>query len=381
MIHYLDNAATTVMYPQVIDEMVAVMNKYYGNPSGAHRLAREANQVLDESREQMAGILGVETGEIVFTSGGSESNNLAIRGAAEKFNGISICSAIEHDAVLEPVEHLSGKIIGVDSAGQLDIELLKAALTEHPFEVSLVSVMALNNETGVLQPIKKISETVRELAPKAILHCDAVQAFCWTDIKNIASFVDLLSLSAHKFGGPKGVGALIIKDGCELVPQILGGGQERDRRAGTHNVAGIRGMSLAAKLTDDQKDQQIPRVRNLRDSLSDAVLDSVPGSHETGVISGNRDHKAANISHFCFEDIESEALLFLLERAGVMASAASSCASGAQEPSHVLSAMGIDKSLAKGSIRLSLGFSTTEEDVQVAVEAISGAIKRLREYD
>jgi cysteine desulfurase len=382
--HYLDNAATTAVRPSAIDVMVPLLAEGYGNPSGAHKLARQANRVLDDARETLADALGAQPGQIVFTGGGTEADNLAVTGTLEARGGVALCSAIEHHAVLDPVEHHGGLVVGVDDAGRLDLDHLaatlddaaaKAAAGQSAGPITLVSVMLANNETGVVQPIGELVELVRAKAPEALIHTDAVQALCWLDVADLAADVDLVSISAHKFGGPKGVGALVVRDRAELIPLLKGGGQERGRRGGTHNVAGIAAMAVAAAETVAERPTQVPRVAALRDRLADGLLASVTGSVETG----RRADKTANICHLCFDGVESEALLFLMEKDDIMASAASSCSSGAMEPSHVLAAMGFDRSLAFGSLRLSLGYTSTEADVDAALASIPPAVTRLRD--
>ncbi len=378
--HYLDNAATTAIRPAALEAMIPLLESGYGNPSGAHRMARAANRVLDDARETMAEALGAEPGQIVFTGGGTEADNMAISGVLETSGGIAVCSAIEHHAILEPVEHHGGRIVGVDGTGVIDLDQLQAALGD---EVSVVSVMTANNETGVLQPIDRVVELVREHAPRALIHTDAVQALCWVDLAEVAAHVDLLSVSAHKFGGPKGVGTLVVRDRAKVSALSKGGGQERGRRGGTHNVAGIAAMAVAASETVAERPTAVPRVSAMRDRLADGIRSRLDGVVETGVAAGpspvDRSAKTANICHLCFDGIESEALLFLLEKNDIMASAASSCSSGAMEPSHVLAAMGFDRALAFGSLRLSLGYGSTDADVDAALDAVPAAVERLRE--
>lgn len=384
MIHYLDNAATTAMRPAAIEAMIPLLSEGYGNPSGAHRMSRQANRVLDDAREAMANALGAEPGQIVFTGGGTEADNLAISGVLEASGGTVVCSAIEHHAVLDPVTHHNGRIVAVDRSGRIDLAALEAALDP---DVSLVSVMLANNETGIVQPLADVAAVMKEHAPGALLHTDAVQALCWLDIAELAAAADLISVSAHKFGGPKGVGALVVGERAKLTPLLKGGGQERGRRGGTHNVPGIAAMAAAAEATVNERAEAVVRVAGLRDRLTDGLLAMLDGVVESGITtpepaeSGpvDRAHKTANISHLCFEGIESEALLFLLEKEDIMASAASSCSSGAQEPSHVLAAMGFEPDLAFGSLRLSLGYQTTDADVDAALGAVPAAVRRLRE--
>lgn len=391
-LHYLDNAATTPVRPAAVEAMLPLLTTGYGNPSGAHRMAREANRVLDEARETMAAALGVEPGEIVFTAGGTEADNLAVTGLVTEHRlrhpgsaAVPVCSAIEHHAVLDPVLHHGGRAVAVGPEGIVDLDALATTLDELSGPdgpgVAVVSVMLANNETGIIQPLDRVVEVVRDRAPGALVHTDAVQALCWVDVAEAAAATDLISVSAHKFGGPKGVGVLAIRGDIAVDPLLKGGGQERARRGGTHNVAGIAAMAVAAAETVAERPTAAPRVRALRDRLADGIRDRVDGVTETGVAPGpepDRSAKTANLCHLCFDGIESEALLFLLEAEGIMASAASSCSSGAMEPSHVLAAMGFDRDLAFGSLRLSLGYGTTEADVDAALAAVPAAVERLR---
>ena len=372
-IAYLDNAASTPLCPEAVEAMAPLHRDLYANPTGAHRMARDTRRRIDDARDVMAEALGSEPGEIVFTSGGTEADNLAVVGRHMKVGGVTVCSAIEHHAVLEPVEHLGGRVVAVDASGVIDLDALVAALDE---SVTVVSVMLANNETGMVQPLSQVGELVRSLAPNAVLHTDAVQALPWLDVASLAAGADLISVSAHKFGGPKGVGATAVRDGAELSPLVLGGGQERGLRSGTHNAAGIAGMAAAAEVVLKSRAEQVVRLAGLRDRLVDGVLGAVEGTVETGDRSG----KVAGSAHLCFEGIESEAMLFLLEDAGVYASAASSCSSGAQDPSHVLAAMGYSRTLAGGSLRLSLGYETNDADIDRALAVIPDAVARLRAY-
>jgi cysteine desulfurase len=263
----------------------------------------------------------------------------------------------------------------VDGSGRIDLDALADALDE---DVRLVSMMLVNNEVGTIQPLAEVAEVVRRRAPDAVLHTDAVQALTWVDVAEAAAGADLISVSAHKFGGPKGVGALVVRPGVRLAPRLLGGGQERDRRSGTQNVAGIAAMAAAAAAAVENRDADVGRIGALRDRLVDGLLAAVPGSVETGIPNGDRNGRAAGLAHVCIEGVEAEALLFLLDEAGVAASAASSCASGAAEPSPVLAAMGVPRHQAAGSLRLSLGWATTEADVDLALQVVPAAADRLR---
>ena len=376
MVTYLDHAATTPMRPEAIAAMMPYLDGVYANPSGSHRFARQARQAIDEARDIVAEALGCKAGEVVFNSGGTEGDNAAILGAIRKHGGIAVCPAAEHHAVLHCVEHLHGQVVNVNEFGSVDLDALTEALlsasTDKP--VTVVSVMSVNNEVGTITPMREVAKIVRKYAPNALLHSDAVQAACWLDLREISKLVDVMTLSAHKFGGPKGVGIMMTRLGKELEPLILGGGQERDRRSGTHNVAGIIAMATALHSTDVNREAEVERVGKLRDRLVDDVLAAVPDVQETVP----REHRIAGIAHLCIKGCESEALLYLLDEAEVCASAASACASGAMEPSHVLEAMGIDREWSMGALRLSLGHSTNDDDIDRAIEALVGAIHTLR---
>ena len=368
---YLDYAATTPMRSEAVDAMLPHLSERFGNPSGGHAVARDARCALEDAREVVAECLGAEPHDVVFTAGGTEADNLAVRGAIERRGGIPVCPATEHHAVLHPVEHYNGRVIGVQGDGRVAPDELGAALSN---DVTIVSIMLSNNESGVVQPLGELVQVVRAEAPQALVHTDAVQAVSWLDVAALASEADMISISAHKFGGPKGVGALVCRRGVELAPQILGGGQEQDRRSGTQNVAGIVALAAALGVTVRDRELAAERVGTLRNRLVDRLIETVPGTAETG----DRSVKVPSIGHIVFEGIETEALLVLLERDGVMASAAASCAAGAIEPSHVLAAMGYDRQAAAGSLRLSLGHMSTDADIDTALEVIPPAVKQLR---
>ena len=373
---YLDHAASTPMRAEAIEAMTPFLDHMYANPSGSHRFAREARKALDEARDLVAATLGCKPGEVVFTSGGTEGDNHAILGAVRRLGGVAVCPAAEHHAVLHCVEHVNGVVVRVNSVGTVDLEdlqcVLEAATDEQP--ITVVSVMAVNNEVGSITPMRDVARIVRKYAPNAILHTDAVQAACWVDLREITPLVDALSLSAHKFGGPKGVGVMVIKTGKNLEPLIFGGGQERDRRSGTHNVSGIIATAKALEVTDKTRAEEMVRVTKLRDRLVDEIRAQVDGVLETVP----REHRVPGVAHLCFSGLENEALLFLLDQADVYASAASACASGAMEPSHVLEAMGVERSWSNGALRLSLGHTTTDAEIDLAVSAIVSAVNQLR---
>jgi cysteine desulfurase len=368
---YLDHAATTPMRPEAVAAMLPHLAEEYGNPNGSHSVARRARIALEEARDTIAELVGCAPGEVVFTAGGTESDNTAIAGTVRRHGGRAVCPAAEHHAVLHVVEHLGGTIVGVDADSRVDRDQLAAALGD---DVTVVSVMAVNNEVGSVTPLAEIAAVVREHAPRALLHTDAVQGFAWLDLATAAHDFDLLSLSAHKVGGPQGVGVLVQRRGAEVEPLLLGGGQEQDRRSGTQNVAGAVAMATAMRITAEQREATVDRIGELRDRLVDGLAAELDGVVE--VVS--REARIAGSAHVCFEGVESEALLFLLDRAGVCASAASACASGAMDPSHVLAAMGVPKELAAGSIRFSLGWSTSDADIDHALTAVPAAVRKLR---
>jgi cysteine desulfurase len=379
MWHYLDHAATTPLRPEALAAMVPALRDGVGNPSGAHALARRARASLDGAREQLAGVVGCEPGEVVLTSGGTEADNLAVRGVLGAHPGRVVCSAIEHHAVLLPVAAAGGRLVPVDGRGVVDLDALADALGD---DVALVSVLLVNNETGTVQPLEAIAEVVRRHAPAALLHTDAAQALSWLDLRHAAAAADLVTLASHKCGGPVGAGALVVRGGASLEAQQIGGGQERERRSGTQDVAGAAGFAAAALAADADRASLVTRARRWRDDLADAVVAGVPGAVESAVPPGaSRDHLVAGTANLCLPAVDSEALLYVLEHEhAVLASAASSCASGAQEPSHVLAALGIDRGLAAGSLRLSLGWSTTEADVEAATAGVVAAATRLQSH-
>ena len=379
---YLDHAASTPMRPEAIEAMTPYLDTVYANPSGSHRFARQARKAVDEARDRVAEVIGCGPNEVVFTGCGTESDNTAIRGAVEAARiagrpGVAVCPAVEHPAVLEVVESLGGEIVGVDATGHVDLDELAGLLDRLAADgppADVVSVMTVNNEVGTITDIAAVAQVVRRHAPGALFHTDAVQAPSWLDLREVSPHVDLLALSAHKFGGPKGVGVLVERGRPDVRPLIIGGGPERERRSGTHNVAGIAALAAALAATDSERVAELERIRALRDDLVDRLVAGVDDVIETVP----RDRKVAGSAHVCLGGIESEALLFLLDEAEVCASAASACASGAMEPSHVLAAMGVDRRLALGSLRLSLGHTTTQDDVDRAVAVITDAVAHLR---
>lgn len=369
---YLDHAATTPMRPDAVAAMLPYLSTDFANPSGSHRFAGRARQAVDEAREAVADAVGCAPGEVVFTSGGTESDNAAITGALDGRGGRAVCPATEHHGVLHVVEHHGGTVVGVDHMARVDIDELSAVAAGG--DVSVVSVMTVNNEVGTINDLAATAAVVRARAPDAVVHTDAVQAPCWVDLRTVWPHVDVLSLSGHKFGGPKGVGVMVVRAGVALAPLIRGGGQERDRRSGTHNVAGIVATAVALRATDVERPAEVDRLETLRDMLVDSVVGGTGDCVETVP----RAHKVAGSAHLMFDGVENELLLFLLDEHGVCASAASACASGAMEPSHVLAAMGVDRSMAAGALRLSLGSSTTHDDIERGAEIIVDSVRTLR---
>ena len=374
---YLDHAATTPMRKEAIAALQPFFDEQFANPSGSHRFSRNARTAIDEARDDVADVLGCAPGEVVFTSGGTEGDNAAIFGAVRRHGGVAVCSAAEHHAVLHCVEHLGGEVVDVDCAGVIDLAALErtlAGVAARGERVGCVSVMAVNNEVGSITPMRDVARIVRAASPSTVLHTDAVQAACWLDVRDIVRVTDVATFSAHKFGGPKGMGVMVVKSGTTLEPLIMGGGQERDRRSGTSNVAGIVSTAAALRATSSEREHEVRRVGALKSRLVSAVRERVADVMETVV----PERSVPGVAHLCIADAESEALLFLLDQDGVCASAASACASGAMEPSHVLRAMGVEPRYAKGALRLSLGHTTTSDDVDAAVESIVRSVSRLR---
>jgi cysteine desulfurase len=367
---YLDHAATTPMRADAVAAMLPFLTEQFANPSGSHRFARQVRKSVEEARDDIADVLGCRPGEVIFTSGGTEADNTAIFGTLDRSGGLAACPGVEHHAVLHAVEGRHGRVLPVDETGRVDLDVLSGSLDD----VSLISVMAVNNEVGTITDLAAVAAVVHRVAPNAVLHTDAVQASCWLDLRTITPHVDLMSLSAHKFGGPKGIGVLMARGRTAFAPMLVGGGQERERRSGTHNVAGIIAMATALRATDTERADENVRVRGLRDALVDGLQAELDDVHETVA----REHKVAGSAHVCIDGIENEALLYLLDEAGVCASAASSCASGAMEPSHVLAAMGVPTERAGGALRLTLGRTTTADDIARATSAIVTAVRRLR---
>jgi len=369
---YLDHAATAPLRAEARGAMERHGDMVFANPSGAHRASREARTAIDEARDSVAGAIGCAPGEVVFTSGGTEGANSAVLGAVRRHGGTAVCAASEHHAVLHCVEHVGGEVVAVDATGRVDLDHLSSVLAARN-DVSVVSVMAVNNETGVVNDLAAVSQVVRQHAPGAVLHTDAVQAACWLELAPLWERVDVLTLSAHKFGGPKGTGIMAVREGIHLEPLLMGGGQERDRRSGTHNVAGIVGTAAALETTVRDRAVECERLGALRDEMAGRITAALACATETAAGAP----RIPGTAHLCFEGIENEELLYLLDLEGVCASAASACASGAMEPSHVLAAMGIPRERVRGSLRLSLGHTTTAAEIAEATGIIVAAAQRL----
>jgi cysteine desulfurase len=375
---YLDHAATTPVRREVVDAMLPYLTEHWGNPSSIHTSGRRARQGLDEARERIAALLGAKPREIVFTSGGTESDNLAVTGiawAASSHGRHIITTAIEHKAVLQSCALLerhgfSITYLPVDGHGRVDPAAVDEAITDR---TTLVSVMASNNEVGTVQPIAEIGNVCRRRG--VVLHVDAVQTAPFLPIDVDAWQAQLVSLSAHKMYGPKGIGALYVRHGTAMVPLHHGGSQERQRRAGTENVAGAVGMATAFALVAN-RDTQLDegrRLTALRDQLL-AGLAQIPGSQVTG----HPEQRLPNSTSVVFEGIEGGDLVAALDLEGIEASTGSACTTGSVEPSHVLLAMGIDPALAHGSLRLTMGRETSGDDVRITIEAVSRCVERLR---
>ena len=372
---YLDHAATSPLRPSVLEAMLPYLTQHGGNPSSLHASGRRARQGVDEARETIAAAIGAQPREIVFTAGGTEADNLAVKGAAWAATTRGrhiVTTAVEHKAVINAVAVLERSgfevtILPVDRFGRVDPRDVAAALTER---TTLVSVMAANNEVGTLQPIAEIGAIVR--AHAALLHVDAVQFAAHAEIAVDDWQADLVSLSAHKLGGPQGVGALYVRRGTQLLPQLQGGSQERQRRAGTENVAGIVGFG-AAYGSADRSPAEGDRLRALSARLRNGLHDL-----ESVTLTGHPDERLPNNASVVIDGVEGGDLVAALDLEGVEVSTGSACTSGSAEPSHVLLAMGIDPGLAHGSLRLTSGPETTEADVDAALDAIRTVLPRLR---
>ncbi len=374
---YLDNAATTPLAPEVLEAMMPYLTQFYGNASGIYETGRAARKAVDQARRQLADLIGCKPGELYFTSGGTESDNWALKGIAfanrHKGNHI-ITSAIEHHAILETARWLGSQgfeisCLPVDASGRVDPAAVEEAITERTI---LISVMAANNEIGSLQPVSEIGQIAR--AHKIPFHTDAVQAVGAVKVDVNAWNADLLSLSGHKFHGPKGTGALFVRGGIRIEPLLHGGAQERGRRAGTENVAGVVGLGRAAELAGGRLTDYAEKVTALRNRLIDGILSGIPHVR----LNGGREKRLPNNANLSFRYIEGEALLLHLDLNGIAASSGSACASGSLEPSHVLLATGLDAEDAHSSIRFTLSESTTREEIDTVLGLLPSIVAKLR---
>ena len=375
---YLDHNATTPVHPAAAEAMIAVLREEFGNPSSVHHFGQRAKAAVDQARTAVAALIGAEPSDVVFTSGGTESDNLAIRGAAEAIERTGrrhlVASAIEHEAVLNTLKGLARRgwtttLLPVDETGIVSPGALGAALTD---QTALVSVMHANNEIGTVQPIAELARLAHERG--ALVHTDAVQSAGKIPVDVKALGVDLLSISAHKFYGPKGIGALWLRRGLRLLPVLTGGKQERSRRAGTENVPGIVGMGAAAALARGTMAEEATRLAALRDRLEDGILRAVPGT----AVNGARTARVPNTANISFDRVEAESLLIALDLDGLAVSTGSACSSGTLEPSHVLKAMGFPPHRTQNSIRFSLGAANTEAEIDRVIAVLPGLVEKLR---
>ena len=380
---YMDHAGTTPLAPEVLGAMTPYFTELFGNPSSIHTVGQNARYALDEARERVARVLNCRPREVVFTGGGTESDNAAIVGVATALQETGkhiITTSVEHHAVLHTCQHLESQgfevtYLPVDSDGIVQPESVGRAITDR---TTLVSIMYANNEIGAVNPIPEIAAQVKqrasELSRTILFHTDAVQAAGFLDLDVRKLGVDLLSLSGHKFHGPKGTGVLFIRRGAAFLPFIVGGGQERERRSGTENIPGIVGLSVALETANAQREEVSRHCAELRDRIIEQVLQRVPGS----ALNGHPTQRLPNNANFSFSGVEGEPILLGLDMAGIAASSGSACSSGSLEPSHVLLALGQSAEMARGSLRLTLGRSNTGEQVDYLLEVLVDLVDRLR---
>ena len=381
---YLDHAGTTPMDPRVLEAMSPYFTELYGNPSSIHTVGQEARYALDEARARVAGILHCRTGEVVFTGSGTESDNAAIHGVAtalQETGNHVITTSVEHHAVLHSCQYLENMgfevtYLPVDPDGMVDPGQVYDAITDR---TTMVSVMYANNEIGSINPIADIAEAVQrragELERTIVMHTDGVQAAGFLDLNVRRLGVDMLSLSGHKFYGPKGVGVLFVRRGTPILPLIQGGGQERERRSGTENIPGIVGLSVALEIADAQREESSAHCASLRDRIIQHISAGISSSR----LNGHPTQRLPNNVNFSFEGVEGEAILLGLDTAGIAASSGSACSSGSLEPSHVLLALAQSAELARGSLRVTLGKENTEEDVDYFLKVLQDLIPQLRQ--
>ena len=374
---YLDNNATTKVAEEVLEEMKPYLTRLYGNPSSMHTFGGQVARKIRQARDQVAALLGCDSAEIFFTSGGTESDNAAINGtlAATPNKRTVITTRVEHPAVLATCRELQNRgytviELGVDSNGLLDLDELRGSITD---DTALVTIMHANNETGVLFPVDQIVQIAKEKG--TVFHTDAVQAVGKIPINLAKTPIDLLSLSGHKLHAPKGIGVLYVRKGTRISPFMFGGHQEAGRRPGTENVPGIVALGKACELAGRNIEEENSKVRKLRDKLEDAILSDCPDCR----LNGDKQNRLPNTSNISFEFIEGEAILLMLDRYGICASSGSACTSGSLEPSHVLRAMGVPFTAAHGSVRFSLSRYNTEKEIDLVIEKMPQIVNRLRE--
>ena len=375
---YLDHAATTPVREEVVEAITPCYRETFGNASSVHRFGKEANEILESSRRSVARAIGASPEEIYFTSGGTESDNLGVKGVmrANRDRGVHlITSSIEHLAVLNTAKALADEgyevtFLPVDEHGRIDLDELEEAIGP---ETTLISIMRANNETGVLQPIAEVTEIAHE--HDVLVHTDAVQAVGKIPVDVDELGVDLLSLSGHKIYGPKGVGALYVRKGTKFKPILHGGHHENGKRPGTENVPAIAGLGKAIELAVDELDDVSERMRRLRDRLEEGIRENVDEVY----LNGHPEHRLPNLLNLSFRYVEGESLLLTLDTKGVAVSTGSACTSGSLEPSHVLDAMGMDPALAHGSLRFSLGRDNTEEQIDYVIDCMGEIVERLRQ--
>lgn len=374
---YLDNAATTALSPRVLEAMLPYFTQYYGNPSSVHAFGREAKRGLDKARDQVAKALHCEPSEVIFTGCGTESDNTVLLGVAQRYGDKGkhiITTNVEHHAILHTCEYLekqgySVTYLPVDQDGLVTAEQVAAAIRP---DTILVSIMFANNEVGTIMPIQEIGAVCKEKG--VLFHTDAVQAVGHIPVDVQAMHIDMLSLSAHKFHGPKGVGALYCRKGIRLPSYIMGGAQERGRRAGTENVAGIVGLGAAIQLATEQLEENRAKMTALRDRLMTGIQARISEVK----LNGHPTNRLPNNVNFSFKYIEGESILLMLDMNGIAASSGSACTSGSLDPSHVLLALGLPHEIAHGSVRLTLGDETTEEDIDYTIDVLEKTVARLR---
>ena len=371
---YLDNAASTQIADSVLQEMMPYLKENYGNPSSIHRFGRLATKAIESARKRIAELIGAQPDEILFTSGGTESNNTALFGVLGKNKGQLITSSIEHDAILEPCKRLQSQgheviYLPVDSFGIVDVEKLKSAITK---QTALVSIMYANNEVGTIQPIKQIAKICKDNGVP--FHTDAVQAVgkIPLDVKDLG--IDLMSISSHKINGPKGVGALYIRNGVQVDPLILGGGQEDGLRSGTENVANIVGFGKACQLAKENLQKNAEHLKGLRDALIQNISKEI--SHVT--VNGHRESRLPNNAHFTFLGVNGEDLIIKLDEHGIAASTGSACSVKTQKASHVLAAMGFSHEQITGSLRLTVGLVNTMQEMEKTAQTLKQIVSELR---